>query len=367
MATYLEDATQTLGVTGSEYDEEIYAPVSLSSTTRRAIRPTEMTQNDVNYFSIGAKLDRERDAYYDAQHDKEMERRAKAAAWNDKVKSQQQGAVVAEALVDLDPTASDYLSRVSELRTQYPMGVLSDSVKSTMKGKDDVYKETYESRKRAEEQRISRENSDYNRDQQLEVNLQSTTASKQAGILEDVSKMDIRARTAFKEAVDAGNSPLEAFSIANDTQKTEITSSDYRVALSNVAKLRSDKRKYETEIAKFKADILSQDSEEAKEAIRNLETELTIVDSEIGDWYDTSINPYKASRGQANPKSEPDPENDAPLETPEPDKPAKESVPGELKPDFTPISLSDIERRTGKKWAVGQVIENNGKQYVVTK
>jgi hypothetical protein len=61
----LEDNAAEFGISspGTDYNEEIYAPVRLSNSTRRRLTPTEQAQQNVNMYSPSGRMMREQEDF----------------------------------------------------------------------------------------------------------------------------------------------------------------------------------------------------------------------------------------------------------------------------------------------------------------
>lgn len=308
MTTFEENAEQFgVGAPAEDYSEEIYAPVRLSNSTRRMMTPTEMVQERVNTFSPAGRMIREQEAarqkelleidrMEDEAYAREIEKRAKAAAWNDKVMTQQHASRVMESLVDLNPADPDFLTKKDSLVGQYPMALLDDRVKGVLDSKSSIFEIARQERDKAAEvaaaQARARDNTDYNIAKQREENDRVRAVSDESEMLQNVAKLPAEARAAFEAARKEGKPLYEAMGAANDVASQFISQKDYGLALRDV----SSRMTQNTQLMRELKSIPSY-SETAAEDRQRLMDAIEANNLAIQEAQVTFIEPYRQRKG----------------------------------------------------------------------
>jgi hypothetical protein len=313
MGYLFEDTAADFGVASPEadYNEEIYAPVQLSNTTKRITKPVDLAQEQVDYYSMSGKLNREKEDYerkrqadllqidkmQDEAYDRQIEMRAKAAQWNDKVKAQEHGSAVSGALTSLDPTDPEYQSKVDSLISQYPLAPFDAKIKSVLDSKKALFDSVKTERDKVRDAAIARSNSDYNAQRQLEVNKLTTDYSNEVKTRDDVSKMSKEARSAFNESMSAdGSNIYEARGAANDVASTEVTFKDYDTALERVNDLGRTIKAYRTEKDKL-ATNLAADPATVEKLSAAYDADIEAMQKEMRSKQLRFIDPYEKKKG----------------------------------------------------------------------
>lgn len=246
MTTFEENAEQFgIGAPEEDYNEDIYAPVRLSNSTRRMMTPTEMAQDRVNTYSPTGRMMREQemlrqkelleiDRLEDEAYAREIEKRAKAAAWNDKVKAQEHGSAVSSMLLDLDPTQSDYLSKVDQALSKYPLAKLDPQIGSLLESRQAVYNVAKEERDKAEAAQLRQTERLENREDNQKFQMDSARIARdeqlRTNIELKVADMSAEGQNAYKKLLSENKTPLEAFQAARIEDKGVVTLKDANMA-----------------------------------------------------------------------------------------------------------------------------------------
>lgn len=313
MGYQFEDTATDFGVASPEanYNEEIYAPVQLSNTARRITKPVDLAQEQVDYYSMAGKLDRDKadyerkrqadllqiDKMQDEAYDRQIEKRAKAAQWNDKVKAQEHGSAVAGSLASLDPTDPEYQSKVDSMIAQYPLAPYDARIKSVLDSKKAIFDNVKAERDKVRDAAIARSNSDYNADRQLEVNKLTTDYSNEVKTKDDISKMSPEARSAFDKTMsEEGADIYKARGAANDVAASEVSFKDYDTALERINDLGRMVKSYRTEKDKL-ATNLAADPATVEKLSAAYDADIEAMQKEIRSKQLRFVDPYEKKKG----------------------------------------------------------------------
>ena len=313
----LEDNAAEFGVTSpeSDYNEEIYAPVRLSNSTRRMLTPTEQAQQNVNMYSPSGRMMREQedfelrrekellaiDQMQDEAIDREITKRTKAAMWNDKVRSQQQAGEASQALIDLDPTQPDYQTKVDSILKDRPLARLNPQVSSLLEGRGAIYTEAQKERERLmaleDRKAVSQENIFLNQQMSRETADINNAAQRQAELRKETDKMGPAARAEFNKRIQETGNYEEAATAARDIQDTEVTPKIYETALQRVNDLNRSITSTRKTIADLQSDVMNKDSQETKDLIEELQSGIVGYKAEISSAKARYIDPFNAKFG----------------------------------------------------------------------
>lgn len=396
MATPFEVNSNNFGTPSTEenYNKTILEPVQLSNSTRRMMKPTELENERVSYNSFASRLAREDeqemlkrqsdlmdlDRMEDEAYDRKIEQRAKAAAWNDKVKAQEQGLAVADELGTLDPTQPDYESKVADLTIRFPLAQFDARVKSVLDAKKSVFETTKAERTKAEEFRVKQEDRAAAREDNQEFQLNSARIARESNqqydIEKEVSKLDIKAQDAYRNAVASGKTRTDALGLARDEDSKVISKSEYDSSRGTVRDLRRSISQIQTALSET-PDALSASSPEFMEKFnarkQELEDDLDFYRSERDRITSQILRPYEDSISVGKPeatKGQATQTTSGTTET-EPLQP-----PGALSPDAGTVSVAEARKKTGNQnLQVGEVLQipvkrkdgtQTTKQFIIT-
>jgi hypothetical protein len=306
--------------TEENYNEEILAPVKLSNSTRRMMSYADMAQQRVDEYSYAAELDRESeerqrlrqkqiaelDRMEDEAYDRKIEQRAKAAAWNDKVKAQEHGLAVADSLTALDPTQPDYEIKVAELVGAYPMSVFDDRIKSVIAAKKSIYDTTKAERDKAESRRIqeqdraaAREDAQEDRaaarEDNQEFQLNSAKIARDSTLETKLADLSPEAQAKFEEVRASGGDANKAFREAKLVDRDTVTLKEANMSNRMIQSYNREISKIREDMAKIDSDLLMSPEDKANRSASYKQNLDELV--EARDLEKSTIDSYWSSRG----------------------------------------------------------------------
>lgn len=243
------------------------------------MKPTEIAQAKVNFYSQGGRMEREREAELlaldkikDEEFSRKIDKRVKAAAWNDKVRAQQQANEVSQALIDLDPTAPGYQSQVDMILKDRPLARMDSKISGLLEGRNAIYNEAQKERDRQQiiadriqERKEASEDRQQEREEAREDNQQfqieaarvSREENTRANIELKVADMSADGQNTYKRVLEEGKSPMEAFQAARIDDRGVVTLKDANMANRLV-------QNYDRQISQAQKAIASIDSDYSK-------------------------------------------------------------------------------------------------------
>jgi hypothetical protein len=279
----LEDNAAEFGISspGTDYNEEIYAPVRLSNSTRRRLTPTEQAQQNVNMYSPSGRMMREQedfelrrekellaiDQMQDEAIDREISKRVKAAAWNDKVLAQKQAGEVSQALIDLDPTQPDYQSQVDMILRDRPLAPMDAKISGLLEGRGAIYTEAKKERERQQmmldrnQERLDARKD--NQEFQMDAARISREENTRTNIELKVADMSAEGQNTYKRLLEEGKQPMEAFQAARIDDKGVVTLKEANMANRLVQNYDRQISQAQKAIIAIDADLLKSDAEKA--------------------------------------------------------------------------------------------------------
>jgi len=311
MATPFEVNSNNSGTLSTEenYNKEILQPVKLSNSTRRMMRPTELESERVAYNSFASRLAREDeeemikrraqlqdlDRLEDEAYDRKIEQRTKAAAWNDKVKSQEHGIAVADSLGALDPTQPDYESKVGDLVAAYPMSVYDDRIKAVLAAKKSIFDTTKTERNKAEERRIKEEDRTAAREDNQEFQLNSAKIARDSALETKLADLSPEAQAKFEEVRASGGDANKAFREAKLVDRDTVTLKEANMSNRMIQSYNREISKIREDMAKIDSDLLMSPEDKANRSASYKQNLDELV--EARDMEKSTIDSYWESRG----------------------------------------------------------------------
>lgn len=324
MATTFEEQANEFvesGQSDQDYNADIYAPVKLSNSTRRYASARDamvggIAENSVYSRTIQNEQARrmQMDQMEDEAYNRQIEQRSKAAAWNDKVLAQQHGSGLSSMLGDLDPTQPDYLSKLDQALTKYPLAKVDPQIAPLLESRQAVYNVAKEQRDRAEaltqRQTERLENREDNQQFQMDSARIAREENQRYDIEKDVTKYSPEAQVAYRKAVAEGKGVTEAAGIARAEDNKIITRDEYSAASDRVVDINRAIDRART-LLNQKPDVLSStdpdfmeqfktQQEELKQELNEYRVERTRLRSEI-------LRPYEDRIAGDKPKADPEP------------------------------------------------------------
>jgi hypothetical protein len=275
MASLIDSASQFgVGSPDDGYDKEIYAPVRLSNSTRRYNSAEDMVRADMFESSFRNQLDQEQlarrlelDKMQDEEFNREIQKRVNAAAWNDKVRAQQQAGEVSQALIDLDPTQPDYLTQVDTILRDKPLARLNENISQLLGGRGAIYAEAQKERER-QQMMLDRnqERLDARKDNQ-EFQMDAARISREENLRTNidlkVADMSAEGQNTYKRLLEEGKQPMEAFQAARIDDKGVVTLKEANMANRLVQNYDRQISQAQKAIIAIDADLLKSDAEKA--------------------------------------------------------------------------------------------------------
>jgi hypothetical protein len=390
MATLSEDDSGNFGKPSTEenYNKEILSPVRLSNSTRRMMKPTELENERVAYNSFASRLAREDeeemikrqaqlqqlDNLEDEAYNRKIEQRAKAAAWNDKVKAQEHGLAVADSLTALDPTQPDYEIKVSELVGAYPMSVFDDRIKSVLTAKKSIYDTTKAERDKAEERRIKEQDRAAAREDNQEFQLNSAKIARDSALETKLADLSPEAQARFEEIRASGGDTNKAFREAKLVDRDTVTLKEANMSNRMIQSYNREISKVREDMAKIDSDLLMSPEDKANRAASYKQDLDALV--EARDMEKSTVDSYWASRGGRGGSAPEAPKGPSTQTTSGPAKTEPLQPPGALSPDAGTLGVTEARKKTGNQnLQVGEVLEipvkrkdgtQTTKQFIIT-
>jgi hypothetical protein len=398
MANIFDGEESNFGNSSTEenYNKEILAPVKLSNSTRRMTNYTDLAQQRVNEFSYVAQLERESaykrqkqleelDRMEDEAYNRKIEQRAKAAAWNDKVKAQEQGLAVADELGALDPTQSDYESKVADLTIRFPLAQFDARVKSVLDAKKTIYDTTKAERDKAEERRLreeertaAREDAQEDRAAAREANqefqLNSAKIARDSTLETKLADLSPEAQAKFEEVRASGGDTNKAFREAKLVDRDTVTLKEANMSNRMIQSYNREISKVREDMAKIDSDLLMSPEDKANRAASYKQDLDALV--EARDMEKSTVDSYWASRGGRGGAAPEATKGQATQTASGPTETKPLQPPGALSPDADTVSVAEARKKTGNQnLQVGEVLEipikrkdgtRTTKQFIIT-
>jgi hypothetical protein len=316
MSSYFLDNASEYGVENdSSIDEEIYAPVRLSNSTRRFNSASDYRRDLIDSYSPDAQMEQEAiarrleiDKMQDEAVNREIANRVNAAAWNDKVRAQQQAGEVSQALIDLDPTQPDYLMQVDTILKDKPLARMNENISQLLGGRAAINAEAQQERERMraleDSKAVAQENIVLNQQMSRETAEINDAAQRKAELRKETDKMGPAARAEFNKRVQETGDYEAAATAARDIQAKELTPTVYRDTLRRVNDLNQNIAAARKTIADLQGDILKKDTPETTDMIKELQSGIVGYKAEIEDAQARVINPYISKFGTPDKKDD---------------------------------------------------------------
>lgn len=390
MANLFEVDSNNSGTSSTEenYNKEILQPVKLSNSTRRMMKPTELESERVAYNSFASRLAREDeeemikrqaqleglDRLEDEAYDRKIEQRTKAAAWNDKVKSQEHGIAVADSLGALDPTQPDYESKVGDLVAAYPMSVYDDRIKAVLAAKKSIFDTTKTERGKAEERRIKEEDRTAAREDNQEFQLNNAKIARDSALETKVADLSPEAQAKFEEVRASGGDANKAFREAKLVDRDTVTLKEANMSNRMIQSYTREISKVREDMAKIDSDLLMSPEDKANRAASYKQDLDALV--EARDMEKSTVDSYWASRGGRGGAAPEATKGQATQTASGPTETKPLQPPGALSPDADTVSVAEARKKTGNQnLQVGEVLEipikrkdgtQTTKQFIIT-
>lgn len=221
---------------------EILRPVELSTTTRR-LTAAEQRQRRGDLASIRGEVEREAelraelerhklDALEDDAWNREMDRTHRAAAWEEKVATQQDAMRMLESMRTLQPGSPDYAERMAELQDRFPRGMQDPRVKSLADSREKIF-QTAEARREEANRRATTLADRMDAEQRrLETARQDRAIARQEAAALDLASAGIDPALATVRNPDGseGLDPVRAAALVGERKRAAVTDAEARQA-----------------------------------------------------------------------------------------------------------------------------------------
>lgn len=275
--------------------EDILRPTPLSSTTRR-LTAREQERAGINYAMPEDSMRREQealqmDALRDEAWDRKMTQLQKAAAWEDKIQSQQQGLLMLDDMRNLRPDSPDYRERVAELAFKYPMAAADKRVQDVLNARNVIAEQAEKAREDARRLEIARQERLDTEARQLENarTIRAEAASQEAAQKLSAAQIDPAEAQLGTLDGDVVTDPVKAERLIADKRQAEVSKTDFTQANRNLTSFTAQRNALAAQLREGKIYDPA--------AVAEAQAQLTNLDEAIRTEQEI-VNQYRAAKGQ---------------------------------------------------------------------